>query len=244
MRVKCRMNRELSPGRKEYLAVHESHPAASEDNIISSCSMMRSAKEVIFFMKKFVTLFTDSSRELKSVRTITIMAMLAAIAVILSYFSINYGDFIRIGFSGIPNEITAYLFGPVVSGIFSGALDIIKYMLKPTGPFCPQMTLVTILAGLIYGCFFYKKKLTIWRVLAAKFVVMLVCNVILTTLCLNVLYGQAFMVLLPARALKNLIMWPIDSVIFFAITKALEQIGLFRMFQKPVLAKSANMQGN
>lgn len=91
---------------------------------------------------------------------------------------------------------------------------------------------------------FYKKKLTIWRVLAAKFVVMLVCNVILTTLCLNVLYGQAFMVLLPARALKNLIMWPIDSVIFFAITKALEQIGLFRMFQKPVLANSTNMQGN
>jgi hypothetical protein len=52
------------------------------------------------------------------------------------------------------------------------------------------------------------------------------------------------MVILPARALKNLIMWPIDSVIFFAITKALEQIGLFRMFQKPALAKSANMQGN
>ena len=91
---------------------------------------------------------------------------------------------------------------------------------------------------------FFIKKLPIWRVLAAKFVVMLVCNVILTTLCLTVLYGQAFMVILPARALKNLIMWPIDSVIFFAITKALEQIGLFRMFQKPVLTNSANMQGN
>ena len=38
--------------RKEFLAVHESHPAASEDrNIISSCSMMRSAKEVIFYEK-------------------------------------------------------------------------------------------------------------------------------------------------------------------------------------------------
>ena len=49
MRVKCRLNRELSARRKDFLAVHESHPAASEDrNIISSCSMMRSAKEVIF----------------------------------------------------------------------------------------------------------------------------------------------------------------------------------------------------
>ena len=244
MCVKCRMNRELSPGRKENLAVHESHPAASEDNIISSCSTVRSAKEVIFLMKKFVTLFTDSFRELKAVRTITTMAMLAAVAVILGFFSIEYGQFIRIGFSGIPNGIIDYLFGPVVGGIFHGALDIIKYMMKPTGPFCPQLTLVVILAGILYGCFFYKKKLTIWRVLAAKFVVMLICNVILTTLCLTVLYGQAFMVILPARALKNLIMWPIDSVIFFAITKALEQIGLFRMFQEPALAKSANMQGN
>ncbi len=136
------------------------------------------------------------------------MAMLAAVAVILGYFSIEYGQFIRIGFSGIPNGIVDYLFGPVVGGIFHGALDIIKYMMKPTGPF-----LSTADAGCYPGrnpvwMLFYKKKLTIWRVLAAKFVVMLVCNVILTTLCLNVLYGQAFMVILPARALKNLIMWP------------------------------------
>ena len=166
-------------------------------------------------MKKFVTLFTDSARELKSVRTITTMAMLAAVAVILGYFSIEYG------------------------AVFHGALDIIKYLMKPTGPFCPQLTLVVMLAGVLYGCFFYKKKLTIWRVLAAKFVVMLICNVILNTLCLQVLYGQAIMAILPMRALKNLIMWPIDSIVFFGIAKALEQIGLFRTFRKPELVKNA-----
>ena len=120
-----------------------------------------------------------------------------------------------------------------------GALDIIKYLMKPTGPFCPQLTLVVMLAGVLYGCFFYKKKLTIWRVLAAKFVVMLICNVILNTLCLQVLYGQALMAILPMRALKNLIMWPIDSIVFFGIAKALEQIGLFRTFRKPELVKNA-----
>ena len=179
-------------------------------------------------MKKFVALFTDSYRELKSVRTITTMAMLAAIAIILGMFSIEYGNFIRIGFSSIPNGIIAYLFGPTVGGIFSGTLDIIKYILKPTGPFCPQLTLVTMLAG----CMYYKKKLTLPRVLITKFIVMLVCNVFLNTLCLTVLYGQAFMVILPARALKNLIMWPIDSVIFFATAKALESIGAFRFVRR------------
>lgn len=71
-------------------------------------------------MKKFVTLFTDSYKELKSVRTITTAAMLAAIAIILGMFSINVGSTIRIGFSGIPNGVCAYLFGPVVGGIFAG----------------------------------------------------------------------------------------------------------------------------
>ena len=175
-------------------------------------------------MKKFVTLFTDSARELKSVRTITTMAMLAAVAVILGYFSIEYGQFIRIGFSGIPNGIVDYLFGPVAGAVFHGALDIIKYLMKPTGPFCPQLTLVVMLAGVLY---------------AAKFVVMLICNVILNTLCLQVLYGQAIMAILPMRALKNLIMWPIDSIVFFGIAKALEQIGLFRTFRKPELIKNA-----
>lgn len=194
-------------------------------------------------MKKFVTLFTDSFRELKAVRTITTMAMLAAVAVILGFSPLNMGS----------------LFGLVFPVFQMVSLIICLDRWLEEFSWCVGYYQVydeanrTILSTADAGCYpgrnpvwmlFYKKKLTIWRVLAAKFVVMLVCNVILTTLCLNVLYGQAFMVLLPARALKNLIMWPIDSVIFFAITKALEQIGLFRMFQKPVLANSANMQGN
>lgn len=183
-------------------------------------------------MKNFVTLFTDSYREFKSVRTITTMAMLAALAIILGMFSIDYGSFIRIGFSSIPNGIVAYLFGPTVGGIFAGALDVLKYIIKPTGPFCPQLTLVTILAGGMYGCMYYKKKITLPRVLVAKFIVMLVCNVFLNTFCLSVLYGQAFMELIPLRALKNLIMWPIDSVIFYLITQALERIGAFKIIRR------------
>lgn len=180
-------------------------------------------------MRKIVTLFTDSYRELRVVRTVTVSAMLAAIAVILGMFSVEIGNYIRIGFSSIPNGVEAYLFGPVVGGVFAGALDILKYILKPTGAFFPPLTLVVILAGVLYGCMYYKKKLTLGRVLAAKFIVMLICNVILNTLCLSVLYGKGFFLLFPARALKNLIMWPIDSVIFYTVTKILESAGVFKI---------------
>lgn len=183
-------------------------------------------------MRKFVTLFTDSYKELKSVRTITIMAMLGAVSVILGMFSIEIGNFIRIGFSSIPNGIVSYLFGPVVGSIFAGTLDVLKFIAKPTGAFFPPLTLVTMLAGLMYGFMYYKKPITLPRVFVTKFVVMLVCNVILNTWCLSILYGEAFMALVGARALKNLVMWPIDSVIFYTITKALENIGVFKMARK------------
>lgn len=185
-------------------------------------------------MRKYVALFNDSYKELKSVRTTTLMAMLAAIAVILGMFSIEIGSFIRISFSSIPNGIVSYLFGPVVGGIFAGVLDVLKFIAKPTGTFFPLMTLVTILAGVMQGCMYYKKPLTLPRVLVTKFIVMLVCNVILNTLCLSILYGDAFVTLIGLRALKNLIAWPIDAVTFYTIAKALENIGLFNTREKKV----------
>lgn len=181
-------------------------------------------------MKRMGLMFADSLRELKSVRVLTASALLAAIAIILGMFSIEIGSVIRIGFSSIPNGVEAYLFGPVVGGVFAGALDVLKYLVKPTGAFFPPLTLVTILAGVMYGVSYYKKRITFGRVLATKFVVMLICNVILNTLCLSALYGSAFFAIFPARAFKNLVMWPIDSVIFFTIVQALERVGVFRMF--------------
>ena len=83
-------------------------------------------------------------------------------------------------------------------------------------------------AGLIYGCFFYKRTLSFGRVLAAHLAVSLVCNVFLNTACLSFLYGKGMAVLLPPRLVKNLIMWPIDSIIFYHVAKALDMAGVFR----------------
>lgn len=182
-------------------------------------------------MKKFVTLFTDSYKELKLVRTITTAALFGAISIILGMFSISIGNFIRIGFASIPNGIIAYLFGPVVGGLFSGSLDVLKYLLKPVGVFFPGLTLVSILAGVMYGCMYYKKPITLKRVLITKFMVMLICNVVFNTLCLSILYGKGFLLLLPARAFKNLVMWPIDSMFFYTMVKALDTLGVFHIIR-------------
>ena len=182
--------------------------------------------------EKKQNIFVSSSQELKKVPALAACAMFAALAMILnSVASISIGPYIKIGFSAIPNQLVDYLFGPVTGSLFAGVLDIVKYVLKPDGAFFFGFTFNAMLAAFIYGCFYYKKKLTLWRVLLAKLIGILVVNVFLNTLWLDMLYGKGFLVLLPARAVKNLIMWPIDSVIFFALTRLIEQTGVFRMFR-------------
>lgn len=182
-------------------------------------------------MKRLATLYTQSSQEIRQPRTIASCAMLAAVAIVLGYFSIELGNYLKIGFSSIPNRLVDYLFGPVVGIYFGGFLDILKYIIKPTGTFFPGFTFDAMLAGMICGSILYGRKLTIWRVLLAKLLVLMICNVFFNTLWISLLYGKAFMVLLPARLLKNLVMWPIDSFILYLVGTFLERAGAFRLLK-------------
>lgn len=183
-------------------------------------------------MKKFSTLFTDSAREFKNVRTITACGLFAALAFILESFSIQLGSYIKIGFSGLPNEIVDFMFGPVVGSIFSGALDILKLIVHPTGPWIPGLTLDAVLAGLIYGAFLYKKPVSLWRILAAKLIVALFINVLLGSFWLSQVYtSKTYVMLLPTRFAKNMIMWPINSLVIFLVLKVLEMSGAFKLMK-------------
>ncbi len=181
-------------------------------------------------MKKFVTLFTDSAREFKKVRTLTMCGLFAALAFVIDSFSIQLGPSLKIGFSGVPNEIVDFMFGPVTGAIFSGTMDILKLIVKPTGPWIPGLTLDAFLAGLIYGVFMYKKPIRLWRIAAAKLVVTVVINVCLATYWLAQVQGAGFLATLPNRVIKNIVMWPINTLVTFLVLKLLERAGIFRSF--------------
>jgi len=183
-------------------------------------------------MKKLLALIVQSYHEFKHVSTITTCAMFGAMSIILSQFaSITVTPHLKIGFSALPNELVDYLFGPVVGCLFGGGMDVIKFMLKPEGGFIPGLTFNAMLAAFIYGLFLYKRPLSLRRMLAAKLVVAVFCNVILGTYWLSLINGKAYLAILPARALKNLIQWPVDSLIFTMVAKALEQAGAFKLIR-------------
>ena len=94
-----------------------------------------------------------------------------------------------------------------------------------------RQTLNCLLAGLIYGFFLYRKPTNFWRILAAELTVALLVNVLLGTFWLSQVYGKAFMVMLPARLIKNVIKAPVDSIILYLVMTVLERAGVFRMLK-------------
>ena len=178
-------------------------------------------------MKKIKQLFSDSLHEFTVTKNLVLCGLMAALAIVLSIVaSISIGPYVKIGFSGLPNRIVEFLFGPVVGCIFGGALDLLKFMIKPDGPFFFGFTFNAMLAGLIYGYLLYHKPLSIKRIVIAEFLVKLIVNCGLNTLWISMLYGKAFFVLLPMRLLKNVIMLPIDSaIVFFALSLTKQTVG-------------------
>ena len=127
-----------------------------------------------------------------------------------------------------------------MTGMFyAGILDILKFVAKPTGAFFPGFTLISMLGAVIYGTVLYRRPVTFSRVLLAKLLVALICNVLLNTWCLSFMYGKGMAGLIGPRLLKNLIMWPIDSVIFFVIVKKLEDLGFVKTLRNLGAARSA-----
>lgn len=194
-------------------------------------------------IQKVRQICTDSLHEIFVTRNLVLCGLMAALAVVLGLVaSIEAGPYIRIGFSGIPNRIVEFLFGPVVGSFFGGALDVLKYIMKPTGPYFFGFTFNAMFAGVLYGAILYRRPVTIGRILTAEFLVKLLVNCLLNTLWISVLYGKGFMVLLPARVLKNALMLPIDSaILYFALTYVKKVVRRFDFYPvEKVAGKSGN----
>ncbi|MBR1629908.1 MAG: ECF transporter S component, partial [Lachnospiraceae bacterium] len=103
-------------------------------------------------MKYFLTIWKRSIAEWKEVRALSCCGIVAALSIALKFTaSIDIGEYIRIGFSDLPGVAVSVLFGPAVGGFFWGVLDILKYIVAPTGPFFPGFTVSAVMNGILFG---------------------------------------------------------------------------------------------
>ena len=173
--------------------------------------------------------FSDSYKELNKLKTLVITALLIAIGIILGQFSIQLTETTKIGISFIATQMTANLFGPVVGGIMGGVADILKFIIKPTGPFLVGYTISAILGPMIYGVMLYKKPISFWRILLSKVVVAILINLLLGTFWSYHYFGAAFWAAIPAKLIQQVIQVPVQSLIYYFVMRALKEAKVFQL---------------
>ena len=159
----------------------------------------------------------------RTIQRITISAMLLAISVIFGFFKIPLSQASEIRLQFLPVAVEGMLFGPLYGGILGGLSDILCYIVRPTGPFFPGFTFSAVIQGVIYGVLL-KKDQTIGRILIAQTLDTVVVSLILTSLWLALLYGNAFIPLIGSRIIKVIIMYPVNTVLLTAVTRPVNSL--------------------
>lgn len=153
-----------------------------------------------------------------------IAAMMIALEIILTRFVAISTPMLRIGFGFLPMVILAIYLGPIWAAGSYAAADVLGSLLFPSGAFFPGFTLSACLTGLIYGLILHRRKITVTRTTVAVAIVLIGVNLMLNTLWLTILLGKGYMALLPARAVKELVCIPIDTLMIFAVGKAASRV--------------------
>ena len=167
--------------------------------------------------------FKKSFEELKSIRCLTVTALLIGVSVALKFVMIMPSETLKISFAFVGLAAIGMLYGPVVAGAFS-----------------PIFTLVEVAGAVIYGIFLYglnpvklnfssrsaffgglkTNGFQVFRIFMAKFCVNLFCNVFLNTIAMVIMgyfAPEVFWVKITTRIVKNLTMLPIEVFILLLV---------------------------
>lgn len=201
-------------------------------------------------MKGFFNLFRRSALEFKSIRCLTVTAMLIALDLALKLTAgIVITEYLHISFAFVAMASIGMLFGPTV-GFTAGLItDLLGFMMKPSGAFDIRFTLIEALGGLLYGLFLYNAQNDRWlvpRVIASKTTVVIICNLWLTTWANASLLGRGFFAMFPARAIKNIAQLPVDIILLSLILPAVLKIwqmipGTKRKIDEKLLFSDSNV---
>ena len=157
-------------------------------------------------------------------RTLTTLALLTAVEIVLSRFlSVNAWN-IKIGFSFVPIVIAAVLYGPLEAGTVAALGDFIGALLFPIGAYFPGFTLTAFLTGCVFGLFLHQKQNWL-RIIAAVGINQFILSLFLNTLWISILYGSPYGPLLITRAVQSVLLTVVQLVSIRLITAALARYG-------------------
>ena len=158
----------------------------------------------------------DAAAELRDTRMLVFAALMIALRVALKMVYIPLAPNLKINTAFIANALGAMVFGPVMATCAAIISDLLGVLLSGE-PYFPPFVLTEIAGSLIFALFLYRARLTPTRVMLSRFCICLFVNILLQTPLMMLYYrfymGGAVYVLTVPHILKNLFMFPLESVV-------------------------------
>lgn len=171
----------------------------------------------------------DAAAELRDTKMLVFTALMIALRVAMKPLAIPIAPGLYVNTAFLANALGAMVYGPVVAGIGACVTDVLGYMIAPQGGFYfPPFVLTEVAGSMIFALFLYRARVTPVRVMLSRFCVCFGVNVLLQTPIYMWYYavfmgGKSYVLTIPG-ILKNLFMFPIESVVLTMFLSFLQPI--------------------
>jgi len=172
-----------------------------------------------------------AAAELKDTKMLVITALMIALRIVLKPFAIPLGPQLSIQTAMLATSLGAMIYGPVVAIPAAIVSDTIGFMIYPTGEYFLPFVLTEIASTMFYALFLYRAKVTPTRVMLSRFCICFFVNVVLQQFIYAWWYVyignpeeamESIMgIMTLSRILKNIAMFPIESVVLTLFLKFL-----------------------
>ena len=173
----------------------------------------------------------DAAAELKDTKMLVVTALMIALRIVLKPLAIPLGPQLSIQTAMLATALGAMIYGPVVAIPAAIISDTVGFMIYPTGDYFLPFVLTEISSTLFYALFLYRAKVSPTRVMLSRFCICFFVNVVMQQFIYAWWYTyignpeqakeQILGIMTLSRILKNLCMFPIESVVLTLFLKFL-----------------------
>ena len=126
----------------------------------------------------------------------------------------------RLGIDAIPIALTGYMFGPIFAGVANLIADVIGSLFSGYAP-NPWISLCKLLSGAIFGLLFYKRKITLPRIIITFSSVAVFIEFLAMAPVFIHLYGYTAAFAFTARAINAFANLPIRIILFYLLYRGI-----------------------
>lgn len=171
----------------------------------------------------------EAAKQVGDIRMLVFAALIIALRVAVKALKTPIIGGVSFSFDCYVNSLGSMIYGPVVALLVGAISDTIGVLLFPSNdPYFLPFILVEMSSSFLFALFLWRKPITAPRVLASKFTVNFICNIIMTSLfykwSVYVFSGpaaaEASKLITLVRIVKNLILFPLEAMLIVMILSA------------------------